>query len=151
MGIGKTLLIIIVILFVIWYIAPTEFRAGRDRLSEWFNSETTQDTIQASTQTLKDKILNNENVNNTIIYIQNNSQEIIPEEVEYIYHCSLPNKGLPDYYGTAKEGEDCIDNGGDIACFQNPPIIFDGWINLIQKESSPMLYCCETDGMCHWE
>ena len=67
--------------------------------------------------------------------------------------CGYPTYGYPDYIGTNKEGDTCTDalqSENDLECLSNPPINYDGEINLMELSSSPKITCCVADGTCHW-
>jgi len=66
--------------------------------------------------------------------------------------CRKSNHALPDYLGTNKEGSTCADVpvDQDLECVSNPPENYDGTINLLTKESTPLISCCVLDGECYW-
>lgn len=67
--------------------------------------------------------------------------------------CGYRDYAYPNYLGTQKEGNSCIDvpeSERDLECFSNSPISYDGEIDLVTLESSPKITCCDLDGTCQW-
>lgn len=67
--------------------------------------------------------------------------------------CDSNNYGIIDYAGTSKQGKDCSDTiwfQRDDECVANPPLNYDGHIDLSTGESTPELTCCVSDGTCQW-
>ena len=142
MGLGKTLLIIALILFAIWYLSPSTFDFLKNKASDAVSVN------NSNSQLVKDTINDLAGDNNSDIVVNSSEEDPVP----VTYPCDLPNYGLPDYDGTNKEGDDCMDVplNQDYECLANPPANYDGYINLVSKTSSPQIICCEVDGYCRW-
>lgn len=144
MGAGKVVLVIAVILAAMWYFMPTEFNKIKT-----FTQEKVLDPILGAGNSNSTKITQN---SSSYTYINNsatNTTQVAEDEDD---PCTWVHKGYPDYFGTDKHGDTCADVivDNDIECLANPPISYDGTINLAQKTSSPELKCCMATGYCHW-
>lgn len=88
----------------------------------------------------------------------NSSTQDIPADNDIVAGpntCEHINFGFPDYFGTNKEGLNCadaIEPERDIECLANPPLQYDGIIDLGSPDriSNPTLTCCEISGLCVW-
>ena len=143
LGLGKFLLIIVIILLAIWYFSPQTF----DFLKTKTVNLVTPDNENANKIT--------DTLNNLSFIQTNESSEQEEEEVEEVVSfnpCTLPNKGYPDYEGTSREGDTCADVplNKDYECIANPPKNFVGSVYVVDKISVPMMYCCVSDGYCKW-
>jgi hypothetical protein len=81
------------------------------------------------------------------------AEEKVEDTTEETNECGGANTGYADYTGTEKEGLYCSDalpSERDNECILNPPIGYDGTINLANMESDPPLTCCAQDGTCQW-
>lgn len=144
----KTIFIIALIIFAIWYLAPGTFDNLKDKAKDAVSVD--NENSQKVKDLVGDFIEDNEST--TDLTNSSENEEVDPEPEPEVFPCDLPNYGLPDYEGTTKEGDDCMDVplNQDYECLANPPTNYDGYINLIGKISDPQIICCETDGYCRW-
>lgn len=93
-------------------------------------------------------------VTNTSPNASNTSNESLttPSPVADTPACARVHHGFPDYAGTQKVGDTCLDVpvNRDDECIANPPTNYDGEVNPTLHYSNPALACCEEDGQCHW-
>ena len=144
MGMGKILLIIAVILGAMWYFMPTEFNKIKTFTQEKILDPVLSNVNKNTTQTQTSSNITTTTNTTTITQTTLSEDGIDP--------CTLPHKGYPDYFGTDKHGDTCADvaTSNDIECLSNPPISYDGTINLAQRTSNPEIRCCIPTGYCHW-
>jgi len=84
--------------------------------------------------------------------LSENASLTTPSPVADVPACTRVHHGFPDYAGTPKVGDTCIDVpvNRDEECLSNPPVNYDGEVNPTLHYSNPALACCAEDGQCHW-
>jgi len=119
MEIGKTILIIAVLLAIFWYVAPIEFDKGREAVVSFLSNEKTKDAIKSGTDSIKDRFTNNDNVTDVVAdvaaeatdYIDDNEEITEPNPLIGTDPCGWPNYQEPYFGGTVYEGDDCVTSG----------------------------------------
>jgi hypothetical protein len=153
MGLGKTVLIIVILLAAFWYVAPEQFNDGKEEVLSFLNLGSTEDVGTSGTRSLRDILLGSqseEEIESNIPPKDTSSENIT--KIDESDPCTWPNYGYPDFYGTVYEGDNCVNSGKDIksVCLENPPLNYEGSISIIRETSDPEMGCCVENGYCYW-
>lgn len=142
--------------------APQTWDAGKDKVvSLWQNKTATPQQSEPSTPTVSYPPIQADfsPPNKSALAALNTTPQpatpinTSPAEPQPAAVCEWPNQGLPNYFATSKEGQNCANssNSPDDECRSNPPTNYNGVISIIEATSSPEIRCCLEDGQCRWQ
>ena len=157
MGLIKILIFIVLIVVAVAFFMPDTFADIKDKLfrkAEDVDITTGNGSVTVSYQE-EIPIVEDGATDEEIQEATEAPEESIEndfEDLEEEIVCLKANSGYPDYVGTSRDGDSCADVpvNNDYECISNPPENYDGYINLLTKNSIPKIGCCLTDGKCHW-
>lgn len=158
MGIGKTLVIIALIILAFAYFFPSQFDDVKANVlgkvkdtKASTNTQTNNNPVVNNVPQLIDDTTNQDETNTTDTTVNDTQTNDTTVTETQIAICDRTYSDYPDYYGTVFWGQDCTDGAvPDQECLEYPPTRYTGDINVNEGTSDPAINCCVTDGKCYW-
>lgn len=146
MGFVKWLVIIVVVIFIIYLVFPDTYFKGRDAVVNFtknvFGSSKTDDSSLINSSNGVAPPSNSDTLNNYI-----DEGQVVDFDFDESDPCNWDFQAAP-----RSQGGSCMLTFDDphLHCLENPPVSYTGVIDLVNRDSYPLLRCCEDNGLCAW-